>query len=130
MTDFTLNDTERAALLLGFCAAILMRLRLQPEAAAGDHRICHHSPGLRARDHNILELIGQGCSNKEIGRELGISAETVKFHVRQLFRKLGVEKRAQAVARAQELGVLHGPGRPRLGMNVAVAAVSGDRAVL
>jgi len=61
---------------------------------------------LSPRERNILELIGQGESNKEIARNLGITPETVKSHVKHIFAKLAVEKRAQAVSRAQSLGLV------------------------
>jgi LuxR family maltose regulon positive regulatory protein len=51
-------------------------------------------------------LIAQGQSNKEIARTLGITPETVKSHVKSIFTKLDVDKRAQAVARAQALGLV------------------------
>jgi len=55
---------------------------------------------LGPRERAILELIAQGQSNKEIARELGITPETVKSHVKKIFAKLEVNKRAKAVARA------------------------------
>jgi LuxR family maltose regulon positive regulatory protein len=61
---------------------------------------------LSAREGTILKLIGQGLSNKEIARNLAIAPETVKSHVKHIFTKLGAEKRAQAVARAQSLGLV------------------------
>jgi LuxR family maltose regulon positive regulatory protein len=61
---------------------------------------------LSARESAILKLIGQGLSNKEIARSLAIAPETVKSHVKRIFTKLGAEKRAQAVAHAQSLGLL------------------------
>jgi LuxR family maltose regulon positive regulatory protein len=60
---------------------------------------------LSARENDILKLIAEGQSNKEIARNLAITPETVKSHVKHIFTKLNVEKRAQAVARAQILGV-------------------------
>ena len=62
--------------------------------------------GYDIRDRNILEQIGQGRSNKQIALELGIAPETVKSHVKNIFVKLAVEKPAQAVSRAQSLGLL------------------------
>jgi LuxR family maltose regulon positive regulatory protein len=53
-----------------------------------------------------LELIAEGHSNKEIARSRDIAPETVKSHVKNIFDKLSVEKRAQAIARAQSLGLL------------------------
>ncbi len=61
---------------------------------------------LSPRERNILEQIGQGRSNKQIALELGIAPETVKSHVKNIFVKLAVEKRAQAVSRAQSLDLL------------------------
>lgn len=54
---------------------------------------------LSPRERHILQLISQGQSNKEIARNLGIAAETVKSHVKKIFQKLGVQSRAQATAR-------------------------------
>jgi LuxR family maltose regulon positive regulatory protein len=48
-------------------------------------------------------------SNKEIARDLAISPETVKSHVKNLFAKLAVQWRAQAVSRAQSLGLVTTP---------------------
>jgi LuxR family maltose regulon positive regulatory protein len=60
---------------------------------------------LSERERGILKLIAEGQSNKEIARQLAITPETVKSHVKHIFTKLNVEKRAQAVSRAQSLGV-------------------------
>ena len=60
---------------------------------------------LSPRECDILELIGQGYSNKRVARALGITAETVKSHVKRVFIKLDVNTRAHAVARAQSQGL-------------------------
>ena len=61
---------------------------------------------LSVREGDILDLIGEGRSNKEIARSLCIAPETVKTHVKHIFVKLNVEKRAQAVSRAYRLGLV------------------------
>jgi LuxR family transcriptional regulator, maltose regulon positive regulatory protein len=61
---------------------------------------------LSPRERSILERIGHGRSNKEIARELGIEPETVKSHIKNIFVKLAVDRRAQAVSRAQSLGLV------------------------
>ena len=61
---------------------------------------------LSPRETDILTLIAEGLSNKEIARNLYIGPETVKSHLKSVFAKLGVERRAQAVARAQTLGLV------------------------
>jgi LuxR family maltose regulon positive regulatory protein len=63
------------------------------------------SETLSAREADILKLIADGLSNKEIARDLAIAPETVKTHVKNIFAKLNVERRAQAVSRAQSLGL-------------------------
>jgi LuxR family maltose regulon positive regulatory protein len=64
-------------------------------------------PGaLSPRETEILTLIAQGLSNKEIARSLDIRPETVKSYLKSVFAKLGVERRAQAVSRAQTLGLV------------------------
>jgi LuxR family transcriptional regulator, maltose regulon positive regulatory protein len=64
------------------------------------------SEPLSAREGDILKLIAEGLSNKEIARSLAITPETVKSHMKHIFTKLNVEKRAQAVSRAQILGLV------------------------
>jgi LuxR family maltose regulon positive regulatory protein len=61
---------------------------------------------LSPRETDILTLIAGGLSNKEIARSLYIGPETVKSHLKSVFTKLGVERRAQAVSRAQTLGLV------------------------
>ena len=58
------------------------------------------------RELEILQLLADGLSNREIGLRLSISLDTVKWHNRQIFSKLYVKNRTQAASRAQELGLL------------------------
>ncbi len=53
---------------------------------------------LTSREAEVFDLIEQGCSNKEIGRRLYIEVATVKNHVHNIFEKLGVSRRAAAIA--------------------------------
>ena len=59
---------------------------------------------LSAREVDVLKLVSQGYSNKEIAVELGISQQTVKNHVTSILHKLGVEDRTQAVLYAMKRG--------------------------
>jgi two-component system, NarL family, nitrate/nitrite response regulator NarL len=61
---------------------------------------------LTAREIEVLELVARGLPNKSIGRELGISEHTVKFHVGSILTKLGAESRTEAVTIATRLGVV------------------------
>jgi ATP/maltotriose-dependent transcriptional regulator MalT len=55
---------------------------------------------LTARQEEILRLVGQGSSNRDIGRTLGISVRTVERHLTEIYTALGVTRRTEAVARA------------------------------
>ena len=64
---------------------------------------------LSEREQEVLSLVAQGLSNQEIAERLVISITTVKTHVGNIFNKLGVTSRTQALARAAELGLLPRP---------------------
>lgn len=59
---------------------------------------------LSGRERETLALVAEGCSNKLIARQLGIAEATVKIHVQNLLRKLGLESRVQAAAFYARLG--------------------------
>ncbi len=61
---------------------------------------------LSAREIEILLLVAQGLSNKQIGERLFLALDTVKGHNRKIFDKLNVQSRTEAAARARELGLL------------------------
>jgi len=85
------------------------RLAADLQRAGQDRSPASDAPILSAlspRETDILTLIAEGLSNKEIARSLYIGPETVKSHLKSVFSKLGVEKRAQAVSRAQTLGLV------------------------
>jgi len=71
-----------------------------PESASPD-------PVLTAREAEVLSLLAEGASNKEIARKLGISVHTAKFHVGRIIDKLDATGGTDAVAHAARLGVLH-----------------------
>lgn len=62
--------------------------------------------GITEREYAVLELLAAGHSNKEIARHLSLSPNTVKTHVSNLFSKLEVGRRTQAVGKARELGLI------------------------
>ena len=63
-------------------------------------------PPLTERERQVLDGMSRGKTNNEIGRELFLSEDTVKTHARRLFRKLGVNDRAQAVALGFRSGIV------------------------
>jgi DNA-binding CsgD family transcriptional regulator len=61
---------------------------------------------LTPREIEVLVALGNGLTNKEMARLLGISPYTVKFHIESLFRKLGASSRAEAVAKGMRQQVV------------------------
>ena len=78
--------------------------------AAGKHRVRRRSPRspprrCPAREREVLELMAVGATNREIAERLHLSPHTVKEHTSALYRKLDVRNRAEAVRRAERLGL-------------------------
>lgn len=67
---------------------------------------------LTTREREILGLLAQGLGNKEIGRRLQITVQTVKNHVHNILEKLQSHRRREAVRIAYDLGLLAEPGNP------------------
>jgi DNA-binding NarL/FixJ family response regulator len=61
---------------------------------------------LSEREVVVLEAVARGLSNREIGRQLWISEQTVKFHLRNVYRKLGVSSRTEAARHAYRMGLV------------------------
>jgi LuxR family maltose regulon positive regulatory protein len=80
----------------------LLRLRATRDRAAPSEEYWE----LSARELAVLRLLPTRLSQREIASELFVSFNTVKTHTRSIFNKLGVNSRAEAVARARELGLL------------------------
>ena len=72
-------------------------------------RLAEHTPRqeLSEREREVLELLSRGLSNKEIAAVIGRAEETVKVHLKNIFAKLGVEDRTEAVTTAVRRGILH-----------------------
>ena len=99
------------ATLAGFAIAHSVKDVFDDRAQAPIESITHEaqhgnasSDGLTAREREVLAMISQGSSNKQIARALEISPETVKSHVKHIFLKLAVSTRTEAVFRAALLG--------------------------
>jgi len=108
--DMDLVRKAMAAGAAGFCARSNLPQQLIDVAYAVaqgqmvfpfiDIRALKHDPTaeLTARERALLSALARGLANKDLGTELGISVNTVKFHLRNLYDKLGVNSRAQAIA--------------------------------
>ena len=77
---------------------------------------------LTEREQEILGLVGQGWTNQQIADELVVAHSTVRWYLRQIYAKLGVAGREEAVARARRLGLTPGSGlHPRTCTNLPAA---------
>jgi DNA-binding NarL/FixJ family response regulator len=76
----------------------------EPVSEHGFTSLCGLAPptagGLTSRQYEVLRLLQEGQSNKRIARTLGLRESTIKVHVRQIMRKLGVANRTQAALTA------------------------------
>jgi DNA-binding NarL/FixJ family response regulator len=66
--------------------------RCKPEGADGNAMINLYDMKITPRDQQVLKLLVQGCSNKEIASQLNISPRTVKQHLRTLFLRAGIRE--------------------------------------
>ncbi|MEM8696411.1 MAG: LuxR C-terminal-related transcriptional regulator [Pseudomonadota bacterium] len=93
-----LSLNQENVLLVNFVSQIQQRRReLRPQ------------PGnelMSAREQEILEQLAQGRSNKEIARRFELTENTVKFHLKNIFSKLGVNRRMEAVAVARQTDLI------------------------
>lgn len=94
------EDMTRPAWLVGIAlragdiALARRTLRAVERLAAGEHPVT-----LSPREEEIARLVGQGLTNQQVARRLGLSPHTVNFHLRNIFRKLSISTRV-ALARA------------------------------
>ena len=95
------QDSYIDILVVDFANSIVTRLTKQGAECEGSI-----TAGLSAREREVLEELANGRSNKEIARLLDMTEHTVKFHLKNVFSKLGAERRTDAVARAKQLNLI------------------------
>ncbi|BCL81026.1 DNA-binding response regulator [Ktedonobacteria bacterium brp13] len=106
---YLLKDTQAAELRKAIKAAAAHQVQLTTQAT---HYLMHEIQGsesttpLTERETDVLRLLAQGQSNKEIARHLNLVEDTVKTHVRHILSKLGVQSRTQAALHAIRIGLL------------------------
>jgi DNA-binding NarL/FixJ family response regulator len=92
------------------CSAALRQLGDAPRRRPSSRRV---TAGLTSRELDVMQLVAQGNTSREIGHTLFISPRTVEMHVRSSMQKLQCRTRAQAVCRLTELGALPQPDTAR-----------------
>ncbi|WP_446666529.1 response regulator transcription factor [Flexivirga sp. B27] len=92
----------RLEVMSGWGADVFVTLPLDPPAVPSSDVA---SWNLASREMEVLQLLATGRRNRAIATTLGISENTVKFHVRKLFKKLGVASRTEAIALAHSHGI-------------------------
>jgi LuxR family maltose regulon positive regulatory protein len=91
---------------LPYVGSLLTKARSHALDAPISKSAIRSAENLTAREISILRLIADGLATKRIAQTLGIMPETVKSHVKNIFAKLAVGKRAEAVYRAKSLGLV------------------------
>jgi LuxR family maltose regulon positive regulatory protein len=107
------DELEEAAMLVKSCPdpgpriqRFIARAGARSQLGVGLGARASGSDELSERELGVLRLLASDLTQREIGRELYLSLNTVKSHTRSIFRKLGVSGREQAVARARELELI------------------------
>jgi NarL family two-component system response regulator LiaR len=106
---YLLKDTQALELRRAIKAAAAGQVQLSPQASAylmRELRTPETIEALTEREMEVLNLLVQGYSNKEVARALQIAEDTVKVHVKHILAKLGVQSRTQAVLYAIRLGLV------------------------
>lgn len=105
---YLLKDTQAHELRRAIKAAAAGQVQLSPQASAyllREIQVEKTTESLTEREMEVLRLLTQGQSNKEIAHQLHIVEDTVKTHIRHILAKLGVQSRTQAVLCAIRLGL-------------------------
>lgn len=87
---------------------LIESLRRRAPATADDGHAGQAQPVVRLtpRETEVARLVGRGCPNREVARSLGISVETVKHHLSNIFNKIGVLSRVELALYAKDEGLI------------------------
>jgi len=102
--DAQLDGTRMAMLVREVAAGTVFHL---PRASAGDTgHLRETAAGLTAREREILQLMASGATNSVVAAQLWVTEQTVKFHLSNIYRKLGVGNRTEATRYAYRNGLI------------------------
>jgi len=112
---YLLKDTTREELIRTVESAIRGEMLLQPEISKSlfkpkkELHQSNHSFNsvITERELFVLQAVARGCTSKEIALDMGIAERTVKAHLTNIYSKLKVDSRSEAVAVAIEQGIIH-----------------------
>ena len=102
---YLLKDSSPAALLSAI-RDVLAGLRVVPPGVAQSLAERAYQSDLSPREHEVIQLVVEGLSNKQIADRLDLTEATVKTHLTHIFEKLGVEDRTQAAMAAVKRGIV------------------------
>ena len=109
-SGYLLKDADAPDVAAAIRAAMAGQLHLDPAAAkalaAGLRAPRSAVDGLTGREREVLTLIATGCSNRQIGRHLGVAERTARTHVSNILTKLGLASRTQAALWAVKEGLV------------------------
>ena len=104
-SGFVMKEMPLERLLVAIRAVHEGEQYIPPEIAV---RVGERLPAqLSPRELDVLQMLGRGLSNKEIGAQLGVVEGTVKIHITNIFGKLGVTDRTKALLTAIKRGIVH-----------------------
>lgn len=112
---YLLKDSTREELIRTVESGIRGEILLQPEISKSifgikketDQKNNTFNNSITERERFVLQAVAKGCTSKEIAFDMGISERTVKAHLTNIYSKLNVESRSEAVAVAIENGIIH-----------------------
>lgn len=112
---YLLKDTTREELIRTVEAAVRGEILLQPEISesifnpksAAEQKYNPFTTAISERELVVLQAVARGCTSKEIAFDMNISERTVKAHLTNIYSKLNVNSRSEAVAVAIERGIIH-----------------------
>lgn len=112
---YLLKDSTRDELIRTVASAIRGEILLQPEISSIIFHVkeelsqsdSYINSGITERELFILQSIARGCTSKEIAINMNISERTVKAHLTNIYAKLKVDSRSEAVATAIKQGIIH-----------------------